>query len=74
MFDFQKAFDSLNRWFSLAVLRKYGYGEDFIDWIKILLKDSESCDVDGGHTPKYFSLQREARQGVLSLRVSSLLR
>lgn len=33
--DFQKVFDSLNNCFLLAVLRKYGFGEDFIDWVKI---------------------------------------
>ena len=33
--DFQKVFDSLNNCFLLPVLRKYGFGEDFIDWVKI---------------------------------------
>ena len=37
--DFQKAFNSLNHCFLLAVYRKYGFGEDFIDWVKILLID-----------------------------------
>ena len=32
--DFKKAFDSLNHKFLIAVLKKYGFGEDFIDWIK----------------------------------------
>ena len=61
--DFQKAFDWLNHCFLLAVLCKYGFGENFIDWVKILLKDYESCVTNGGHTTKYFSLQRGARQG-----------
>ena len=61
--DFQKAFDSLNRTFLLAALKKYGFGYDFIDWVKILLKDSESCVLNGGHTTNYFPLQRGARQG-----------
>ena len=34
--DFEKAFDSLNHKFLTGVLKKYGFGEDFIDWIKIL--------------------------------------
>ena len=45
------------------VLKKYGFGEDFIDWIKIALRDQESCIINGGHTTTYFSLQRGARQG-----------
>ena len=32
--DFQKAFDSLN-YCLLAVLRKYGFGKYFNDWVKI---------------------------------------
>ena len=36
--DFEKAFDSLNHTFSIAVFKKYGFGKDFIDWIKIWLK------------------------------------
>ena len=45
------------------VLKKYGFGEDFIDWIKILLRDQESCVINGGHTTTYFRLERGARQG-----------
>ena len=37
--DFEKPFDSLNHKFLIGVLKKYGFGEDFIDWIKILLRD-----------------------------------
>ena len=33
--DFEKAFDSLNHKFLIAVLKKYSFGADFIDWIKI---------------------------------------
>ena len=36
--DFQKTFDSWNCCFLLAALRKFGFGEDFIDWVNILLK------------------------------------
>ena len=61
--DFEKAFDSLSHNFLIAALKKYGFGEDFIDWIKILLYKQESCVINGGHTTKYFSLERGARQG-----------
>ena len=59
---FEKAFDSLNK-FLIAVLKKYGFGEDFIDWIKILLRDQESYVINGGHTTTYFRLERGAKQG-----------
>ena len=45
------------------VLKKYGFGEDFIDWIKIILRDQESCIINGGHATTYFHLERGARQG-----------
>ena len=45
------------------VLKKYGFSEDFIDWIKILLRYQESCVINGGHTTTYFRLERGARQG-----------
>ena len=61
--DFEKAFDWLNHKFLIAVLKKYGFGEDFIDWIKILLRDQESCVINGGHTTTYLLLERGARQG-----------
>ena len=61
--DFEKAFDSLNHKFLIAVLKKYGFGEDFIDWIKILLRDQKSCVINGGHTTTYFRLERGVRQG-----------
>ena len=61
--DFEKTFDSLNHKFLIAVLKKYGFGEDFIDWIKILLRDQESCVINGGLTTTYFRLEHGARQG-----------
>ena len=61
--DFEKAFDSLNHEFLIAVLKFYGFGEDFIDRIKILLRHQESCAINGGHTTTYFHLEREAKQG-----------
>ena len=39
--DFEKAFDSMNHAFLIAALKKYGFGDNFIDWIKILLKNQE---------------------------------
>ena len=61
--DFEKAFDSLNHEFLMQVLIKVGFPEYFIDWIKVLLKDQESCVVNDGTATTYFKLQRGARQG-----------
>ena len=61
--DFEKAFDSLNHNFLITVLEHYGFGNDFIEWIKILLKNQESCVINAGHSTKYVRLERGARQG-----------
>ena len=34
---FEKAFDSVDHKFIFASLEKYGFGPDFIQWIKTLL-------------------------------------
>ena len=61
--DFEKAFDSLNHNFLIAVLKKYGFGDDFIDWVLILFNSQESCVINGGNSTKYFPLECGARQG-----------
>ena len=55
--DIQKAFDSLDHTFLLATLKKLNFGENFIDWIKIILTGQESCVMNGGFSTGYFPLQ-----------------
>ena len=61
--DIEKAFDSVDHSFLLKVLQKFGFGKDFIRWIGIILKNQESCVINGGTTTNYFKLERGARQG-----------
>ena len=61
--DIEKAFDSLDYDFLMLTLEIYGFGKNFILWVKILLRDQESCVINGVTTTKYFSLGRGARQG-----------
>ena len=61
--DLEKAFDSIDHTFLMAVLKKFGFGENFLAWISILLNKNESCVSNGGHTTQYFQLNRGARQG-----------
>ena len=77
--DIEKAFDSLDRDFLLFVLKKFGFGENFIHWIKVLLNKQQSCVTKGGFTTLYFNFEKGARQGdpisaylfILALEVSS---
>ena len=61
--DIEKAFDSLDHKFILAVLKKPGFGKNFVSWVEALLNNQESCVINGGITTHYFPLQRGARQG-----------
>ena len=49
--------------FLILTLEKYGFGQNFILWLKILQRDQESCVINGGTTTKYLSLGGGARQG-----------
>ena len=61
--DVEKAFDSLDHKFLISVLKKFGFSQNFILWIEIILKNQESCAINGRTTTKYFTLNRRARQG-----------
>ena len=61
--DIEKAFDSFDHNCLILTLENYGFGKNFILWVKILLRDQESCVINGGTTTKYFSLGRGAHQG-----------
>ena len=59
----KKAFVSLDHGFLLLVFKKISFGNDFIDWIKILLANQKSCAINGGSTTPYFKLEKGPCQG-----------
>ena len=61
--DIEKAFESVDHLFLVAILEKLSFGIEFIEWIKILLNNQESCVSNGGKTSKYFKLEKQTRQG-----------
>ena len=61
--DFQKAFDSVEHNFIIAVLRHFGFGEDFIRWITMMLTDIKSCVLNNGYVTDFFELKRGTKQG-----------
>ena len=61
--DIEKAFDSLDHDFLLFALKKFGFGENFIHWINVLLNKQQSCVINGSFTTQYFNLEKVARQG-----------
>ena len=61
--DIEKAFDSINHSFLMCVLKISGFGNDFRKWMQILMKNPESCVINGGKITPYFKLERGTRQG-----------
>ena len=61
--DVQKALDSVNHSFLISTLERYGFGNGFLKWVKILLKNQESRIINAGNTTKYFKLEKGTRQG-----------
>ena len=60
--DIQKAFHSFGHSFLISTLERYGFGNRFVTWVKILLKNQESCIINGGSTTKYLNLKKDRRQ------------
>ena len=61
--DFEKAFNSIDHSFMFAVLEKFGFGPNFIYWIRALYNGAESSAMNNGHSTGYFPLERRTRQG-----------
>ena len=47
----------------VSALEKYGFKNDCIRSTKLLLKNQESCIINGGQTTNYFKLERDTKQG-----------
>ena len=56
--DIEKAFDSLDPGFLLILFKKIGFGNNLIDWIKILLTNQKSSVISGGSTTLYFQFKK----------------
>ena len=61
--DFEKAFDSIDHSFMFAVLEKFGFGPNFIHWIRTLYNGAESSVMNNGHSTGFFTLERGTRLG-----------
>ena len=52
LLDIQKAFDSVNHSFMLKVLKRFNFGDKFIDWIGSLYFDRKSYVENFGYLTK----------------------
>ena len=61
--DFEKALDSIDHSFLFTVFEKFGFGLNFIPWIRTLYNGAESCVMNNGHSTGYFPFDRGTCQG-----------
>lgn len=61
--DFSKAFDTVRWEFIYAALQWFGFGDNFIDLVRLLFNGIETCILNAGSTSAYFSPKRGIRQG-----------
>ena len=57
--DIKKIFDSLDHVFFLVVLKNVVFGNNFIDWIRILSTNNEFCVINGRSTASYLQLKKK---------------
>lgn len=60
--DIEKSLDSVNRTFLLTILENYGFNQDFLKWISILLLNQEPCVINRGITRQHFRLKNGTSQ------------
>lgn len=61
--DYKKCFDYLEHSAIFGSLKYFNFGENFIEWVKILFQDLELCTQNNGHMSEYFSASRSVLQG-----------
>ena len=61
--DFRKAYDTVDRNFLLAVAEKLGLGEGFLQWIRLLLRNTRSAAVVNGYVAEPRLFVAGVRQG-----------
>jgi len=61
--DFEKAFDSVDWNYMWEALEAYNIPQSFIDMIKLIYNDIESCVANNGTSTRYFKIGRGVRQG-----------
>ena len=63
LIDFEKAFDSIAWSFVYKVLNFFGFGQNLINWIKIMNTDIKASVVQSGFLSEQINIQRGCRQG-----------
>ena len=71
--NFEKALNSIEHPFLFATLKSYGFGADFIQWVRIFLCKVETCVTNNGHSTGHFLLKGVFVRVILYLPICSFL-
>ena len=63
LIDFRKAFDSLSHKFIENSMKQFGFKENILQWITILIKDFKININNGGNLSKFIDLEKGCKQG-----------
>ena len=61
--DYSKAFDTIHKGYLVETFRIFGFGEEFISWVKTLMNETESCIQYCGWLSEFFPVNSGIRQG-----------
>ena len=71
--DIEKAFDSVDHNFMFAALKRFGFGNDFVQWIKTIFKSCQSCVMNNAHLLGILIWKGKQDKAILYLHVRSSL-
>ena len=69
--DVEKAFYSVEHDFSFATLKKFDFGSQFIQWIRITLNGAQSCVMNNSFSTGYFNVKEVPGKEIPCLPVCS---
>ena len=61
--DFQKAFDSISKEYMIYAFKTFGFGKQFIQWVKVLFSETKSCMLYNGWLSEQFEVNKGVKQG-----------
>ena len=58
LLDQEKAFDRVDKNWMFSVLKQFGFGENFLKWLRILYKNASSAILTNGYISEFFRVGR----------------
>ena len=59
--DIENTLDSVNHLLLITALENYGFKDDFIKWLQIVIQNRKSCVINGETATDYFKPERGTR-------------